>query len=165
MSEVGRIQLVKNKMVFLLLDSVSRQRVRSTVLVVGCAIVFALIPAANGTALSTLDSVHCVRGLGLRGGRAVQGDEARKKPFDENTDASGVILRDWKKREKQPPSSLETLLAETLFKLSSNDRSDFVGGARIHSVSLLQALKKTLPADVHWCAYGMRVLEQERKWR
>ena len=99
---------------------------RTACRLLGCAVlVLALVHVASGAAGScaapgVAPAGGSGRGLGLRGGRSLE-QEAHRKPFDENEAASDVILRDWKKAEKQPPSALETLLAESLFKMSAQD--------------------------------------------
>ena len=77
--------------------------------------------------------VCSVRGLGLRGGAAM-GQEARRKPFEENTAAPDVILRDVMKKEKQPPTALESLLAEALFKMSADDSTKMLKYLHVMSV-------------------------------
>jgi small subunit ribosomal protein S7e len=62
------------------------------------------------------------------------GQEARRKPFEENTAAPDVILRDVMKKEKQPPTALESLLAETLFKMSADDSTKMLKYLHVMSV-------------------------------
>ena len=97
----------------------------SMALALGWVALLALVGSGNG-------SVACgaatggVGGrastLGLRGGRELE-QETRRKPFDENVEAADVILKDWKKKGAHAPSALESLLAETLLKQASVDRS------------------------------------------
>lgn len=87
------------------------------------ALVMTLVTATHGTAGSAVvpETAGEVRGLGLRGGRELKVGEVRRKPFDENARASDIVLRDWKKRNVQPATALETLLADMLFKISGQD--------------------------------------------
>ena len=103
----------------------------------GCVLALALVTVTHGTAgiavggaagAAEAVAVGGVRGLGLRGGREL---ETRRKPFDQNDKAEDVILKDWKKKEAQPPSALENLIAETLLKHSSTDRYVCCGGRRV----------------------------------
>jgi len=94
-----------------------------------------LVTTTHGSAglATTAGGLAGVRGLGLRGGRALE-QETRRKAYDENTVAADVILKDWKKKITNPPSALETLLAETLLKQSSVDSMKILKYLHIMSV-------------------------------
>jgi small subunit ribosomal protein S7e len=102
-----------------------------------CVLLLALVAQSHGGQTVCADA-GAVRGLGLRGGRELVESE-RRKPLAENHQAVDLILRDWKKKAA-PPTALETLLSETLFKLTSSD--EFKGLKYLH---IMSAHEVTMP--------------------
>jgi len=103
---------------------------RGCALALACAVVLAvLVDTTNGSAglPATAGAGAGLAGagnMGLRGsnkGHALDKD-TRRKPYDENKEPGDVILKDWKKKVANPPTALESLLAEMLLKHSSEDR-------------------------------------------
>ena len=91
-----------------------------------CVLVLAFVASTSGAAGGVIEGPvagRAVRSLGLRGGRE---QTTHRKAFEENKEAADVILRDWIKKEAQPPTALESLLADALYKQSTEDSMKFL---------------------------------------
>jgi small subunit ribosomal protein S7e len=89
-------------------------------------LVLAFVASTSGAAGGVIEgpvAARAVRSLGLRGGRE---QTTHRKAFEENKEAADVILRDWIKKEAQPPTALESLLADALYKQSTEDSMKFL---------------------------------------
>jgi len=101
---------------------------RGYALALACAVVLAvLVDTTNGSAglPATAGAGAGLAGagnMGLRGSKKGRDQDSRRKPYDENKEPGDVILKDWKKKVANPPTALESLLAEMLLKYSSEDR-------------------------------------------